>query len=252
MPPPKTQLEKQQQTANMLSAGNLWYQRKSAQELGKLVEVNERGNEIAQKSLHVQQQQAAIQKLSLGVQQEANNMQRMEILKNDARELKKDQKEEEKESAERATKIIRDAFFNLKVEISDLEKSDISPLEKYFSLHSISAMIKEHDISTDKVSDFNDKEVVHNTLTNLDDLIKKNESELSGDDNSDIGTIIDIMSVDEEAEISNVDTQSSNKIKELKEKIDKLANPKEIVEFEKIDKIASLVEKYADIIENLK
>jgi hypothetical protein len=111
MPPPKTQLEKQQQTANMLAAGNLWYQRKSAQELGKLVEVNERGNEIAQQSLRVQQQQAEIQKLSLGVQQEANNMQRMEILKNDARELKKEQKEEEKESAEKATKIIRDAFF---------------------------------------------------------------------------------------------------------------------------------------------
>ena len=242
MSAPKTTLEKQQRAANLLAAGNLWYQRKSSIALEKMSQVNAQSLEQSKIT------NAKLSNINNNIKALASiaDEQTREMKKQTALQEQKYAEEEarriEKENADRENEFLRDAFFHLKKELTELEESEKSNLEKYFSIMSVSSLMSKYKISTSLTQDLNEKQIISDSL----DKIKTIESELlnkfSEKDNEDLNTIFEIMEEDEESQIRELEKQKSE--------IEGIS--KDIEDLKTSNNLGEIVKKYQKIVEELK
>ena len=204
-----TTSEKQQKTANLLAAGNLWYQRKSSIALEKMSQVSAQSLEQSKLT------NAKLSNINNNIKALASiaDEQTREMKKQTALQEQKYAEEEarriQKENEDRENEFLKDAFFHLKKELTELEESEKSNLEKYFSIMSVSSLMSKYKISTSLTQDLNEKQIISDSL----DKIKTIESELlknfSEQDNKDLNTIFEIMEEDEESQIREFEKQKS-------------------------------------------
>ena len=242
MSAPKTTLEKQQRAANLLAAGNLWYQRKSSIALEKMSQVNAQSLEQSKIT------NAKLSNINNNIKALASiaDEQMRETKKQTALQEQKYAEEEarriQKENADRENEFLRDAFFHLKKELTDLEESEKSNLEKYFSIMSVSSLMSKYKISTSLTQDLNEKQIISDSL----DKIKTIESELlnkfSEQDNEDLNTIFEIMEEDEESQIRELEKQKSE--------IEGIS--KDIEDLKTSNNLGEIVKKYQKIVEEIK
>lgn len=237
-----TTSEKQQKTANLLAAGNLWYQRKSSIALEKMSQVSAQSLEQSKLT------NAKLSNINNNIKALASiaDEQTREMKKQTALQEQKYAEEEarrmQKENKDRENEFLKDAFFHLKKELTELEESEKSNLEKYFSIMSVSSLMSKYKISTSLTQDLNEKQIISDSL----DKIKTIESELlnnfSEQDNKDLNTIFEIMEEDEESQIRELEKQKSE--------IEGIS--KDIEDLKTSNNLGEIIKKYQKIVEELK
>ena len=237
-----TTTEKQQKTANLLAAGNLWYQRKSSIALEKMSQVSAQSLEQSKLT------NAKLSNINNNIKALASiaDEQTREMKKQTALQEQKYAEEEarriQKENEDRENEFLKDAFFHLKKELTELEESEKSNLEKYFSIMSVSSLMSKYKISTSLTQDLNEKQIISDSL----DKIKTIESELlnnfSEQDNKDLNTIFEIMEEDEESQIREFEKQKSE--------IEGIS--KDIEDLRTSNNLGEIIKKYQKIVEELK
>ena len=237
-----TTSEKQQKTANLLAAGNLWYQRKSSIALEKMSQVSAQSLEQSKLT------NAKLSNINNNIKALASiaDEQTREMKKQTALQEQKYAEEEarriQKENEDRENEFLKDAFFHLKKELTELEESEKSKLEKYFSIMSVSSLMSKYKISTSLTQDLNEKQIISDSL----DKIKTIESELlknfSEQDNKDLNTIFEIMEEDEESQIREFEKQKSE--------IEGIS--KDIEDLRTSNNLGEIIKKYQKIVEELK
>lgn len=237
-----TTSEKQQKTANLLAAGNLWYQRKSSIALEKMSQVSAQSLEQSKLT------NAKLSNINNNIKALASiaDEQTREMKKQTALQEQKYAEEEarrmQKENKDRENEFLKDAFFHLKKELTELEESEKSNLEKYFSIMSVSSLMSKYKISTSLTQDLNEKQIISDSL----DKIKTIESELlnnfSEQDNKDLNTIFEIMEEDEESQIRELEKQKSE--------IEGIS--KDIEDLKISNNLGEIIKKYQKIVEELK
>jgi hypothetical protein len=237
-----TTSEKQQKTANLLAAGNLWYQRKSSIALEKMSQVSAQSLEQSKLT------NAKLSNINNNIKALASiaDEQTREMKKQTALQEQKYAEEEarriQKENEDRENEFLKDAFFHLKKELTELEESEKSNLEKYFSIMSVSSLMSKYKISTSLTQDLNEKQIISDSL----DKIKTIESELlnnfSEQDNKDLNTIFEIMEEDEESQIREFEKQKSE--------IEGIS--KDIEDLRTSNNLGEIIKKYQKIVEELK
>ena len=238
----QTLSEKQQKTANILAAGNLWYGRKSAIALEKMSEA------YAQNVQQIKITNAKLTDISNNINQlgqiaeEQLRIQKITAARQEQRYTEEDARRAKKENKEKEDAFRRDAFFHLNKELNDLETSNSSTLEKYFSLMSINSLITQHNISTSLTNDLNEKKIISDCLEKIQELLKNNINDFTDQDNSDLNSILEIMAEDEEKEIKS--------LKEEKSQIEGV--DKEINKIEKSENLYELVMQYKSYIQEIK
>tara|TARA_B100000780_G_C21017247_1_gene407566 strand:+ start:134 stop:886 length:753 start_codon:yes stop_codon:yes gene_type:complete len=249
--PSKTLAQRQQSTANLLSAGNLWYQRQSAISLSKMASsLQETNTHLEKLSLNVEEQ-TQIAEESLDEHKKQTNLMRLKLLKEEERELERKAKESEKENLEKQIKYRRDAFFHLKIELEDLENSTSPNLERYFSINSVTAMFKEHNINTELTDDFNEKELIQKTLNKIEEITNKISSSLKSQEVADLDEILDILQDDEELEITNLEKDNTKDIDQLSKKRKKIEKGWQLIESTKKNDLRKIVELHPDIVKEI-
>ena len=238
----KTTLEKQQKTANLLSAGNLWYQRKSSIAL-------ERMGQTQTKMLEQQHvTNAKLANISANITQlghiaeEQLRETKLQSAKQEQRHLEEDSRRTVKENEDKEMAFRRDAFFHLSEELLELESSKVSNLEKYFSIMSVSSLMDKYEISTSLTNDLSEKKIIQDTLSKIKDLEQNILKKFSKQDNSDLNAVFEIMEEDEELQI--------NKLEKEKSKIDKILI--EIDEVKKSKNLAQIVSQHNRTVKEIK
>lgn len=237
----QTLSEKQQRTANILAAGNLWYGRKSAIALEKMNEVN------AQSVQQTKITNAKLTDISNNIEQlnqiasEQLRIQKINAARQEQRYAEEDARRIEKENKEQENSFRKDAFFHLDKELIELEKSKISNLEKYFSVMSINAMIDKYKISTSLTNELNEKKIISDTLDKIAHLEKNILNNFKEQDHSDLEVILEVMEEDEEVEITRLKAERLGI-----EGIDK-----EIDEIKKSNEFSKIIKRYQHIVQNI-
>ena len=238
----KTNLEKQQKTANLLSAGNLWYQRKSSIALEKMGQTQ--GKMLEQQ--HVTNAKLAnisanITKLGRIAEEQVREL-KLQTARQEKRDLEEDIRRTIKKNEDKEMAFRRDAFFHLSEELKELESSKISNLEKYFSIMSVSSLMDKYEISTSLTNDLSEKKIIQDTLSKIKDLEQSILKKFSKQDNSDLNAVFEIMEEDEELQI--------NQLEKEKSKIDKILI--EIDEVKKSKNLAQIVSQHKRTVKEMK
>jgi len=235
----KTNLEKQQKTANLLSAGNLWYQRKSSIALERMGQTQT----MMLEQQHVTNAKLAnisanITKLGQIAEDQVREL-KLQSARQEQRHLEEDSRRILKENEDKEMSFRRDAFFHLSEELLELESSKVSNLEKYFSIMSVSSLMDKHEISTSLTNDLSEKKIIQDTLNKIKDLEQSILKKFSKQDNLDLNAIFEIMEEDEELQINNLEKEKSkidkilveiNSVKESTDLSQIVTNHKKIVE----------------------
>jgi hypothetical protein len=256
MPSQLTSSEKSQKTQTILAAGTLWEVKESSKSLKNMEKTNiENANNIKQTNAALNDIKADIKAVNMAIKEqtrlaeegteiakESLMVQKFEALKQDEDRIKSKEKETTKNNVEQQSKYRRDAFFHLKQELDELESSEASNLEKYFSIASINAMFKEYKFSTKLTDDLFEKQLIHDSLIKVKEL-NKIVSIFSSQEKSDFNAITKIMEHDEESEII-----------ELKKERNRLSNnyEKEIDILKKSQDFGYILKTYSRIIKKLK
>tara|TARA_S200000501_G_C20792500_1_gene730200 strand:- start:138 stop:1394 length:1257 start_codon:yes stop_codon:yes gene_type:complete len=182
--------ERQRRLTNVLLAGNLY---KSHQISKKLTEVSK------------------LQKVSIGVSA-ANLVVNRQISKgidslNQKVEHQISQKERE-EAEKKKIKLLKDIFFNISEEIDEIEEGKSYPLEKFFLLFSLKSEIDANEIDTSLTDDLNEKKLISSTIKSLKKKIDELDKNFKKKERDDQEQILEILEEDEEASISNLETNT--------------------------------------------
>jgi len=238
----KTNLEKQQKTANLLSAGNLWYQRKSSIALERMGQTQtmmlEQQHVTSAKLANIS---ANITKLGQIAEDQVREL-KLQSARQEQRHLEEDSRRTSKENEDKEMSFRRDAFFHLSEELKELESSKISNLEKYFSIMSVSSLMDKYEISTSLTNDLSEKKIIQDTLSKIKDLEQSILKKFSKQDNSDLNAVFEIMEEDEELQI--------NQLEKEKSKIDKILI--EIDEVKKSKNLAQIVSQHKRTVKEIK
>jgi hypothetical protein len=248
--------EQQQRLQNILSVGNLWYQRKSAIALENMSEVqsvtieqNEKSNEKLDEisgSLndlsyelsdlnYTNKEQLIELKKQTKLQHHKISEDRLTRIKEETRRIKE-------ENIKKENEYLRDAFFHLTIEIKELEMSNINNLEKYFSIMSINYMMKKYNISTKLTKDLNEKKIINDALEKIIKLEKKVFNKFSNQEKIDLDSIYQIMETNKKPNIKN--------LKREKSYLEKL--PKRLEKTKKSYNLFEIVSNNIDIVKRIK
>ena len=251
-----TSSEKSARTQTMLAAGNLWQVKESAKALKNMEKTNvENARNIKETNAALNDIKADIKKVNMAIEKQTQlagegveiakkslMIQKYEAFKKDEDRIRKKEKETTKNNIEQLSKYRRDAFFHLKQELDELESSDASNLEKYFSIESINAMVKKYNFSTKLTDDLFEKQLIHDSLIKLKQLNKILKT-FNNQEKSDFNAIAKILEHDEESDIIK-----------LKKERDGLSNnyDKEINILKKSTDFEYFLKNYSGIISKLK
>ena len=234
----QSNIERQQKTANLLAAGNLWYQKQSAVALNKMSAIqSEIKDQIKISNQKLQSIDNSINRL-IGITDELVRETKKQTLMQERRFAEEDSIRVNKENEIRERRYRKDAFFHLSKELPELESSKLPNLEKYFSIISIKTLMKKHNVSTELTDDLNEKKTILEVMKKLDSLEDRILKKFTEQDNLDLNIIFDILEEDEEAKIEKL----NNEKKEFE------GIKKEIIEIEKSNSLPNLILKYKKII----
>ena len=238
----KTTLEKQQKTANLLAAGNLWYQRKSSIALERMGQIqNQTLKEVQVTNAKLANINNNIKQLGAIAEEQVREL-KLQSARQEQRHIEEDTIRISKENADKEMSFRRDAFFHLNEELLELESSKVSNLEKYFSIMSVSSLMSKYEISTSLTPDLSEKKIIQDTLNKIKDLEQSILKKFSKQDNLDLNAVFEIMEEDEELQI--------NKLKNDKSSIDKILV--KINEIKKSTNLAQIVAQHKPIVKEIK
>ena len=214
----------------MLLAGNLATNYKSAKTLqemkniqSQLLEGDKQRNFELQKQSRMQEEQLREQKQKI---------------------LLEKQKQEKDERDIELHKMKREVFFDLSEELNEVKKNKKTKLEKHFILASMQANLQKYKISSSMTDDFQEKKVIKDFITNLNDYSNVIWKSFGDNEKKDYEIILDILGVNEEEKI--------NIIKNSEDFKNGIMLEKEIRTIEQCKDLHLLVQNYKKEISKLK
>ena len=215
---------------NILLAGNLATNYKSAKTLqemkniqSQLLEGDKQRNFELQKQSRMQEEQLREQKQKI---------------------LLEKQKQEKDERDIELHKMKREVFFDLSEELNEVKKNKKTKLEKHFILASMQANLQKYKISSSMTDDFQEKKVIKDFITNLNDYSNVIWKSFGDNEKKDYKIILDILGVNEEEKI--------NIIKNSEDFKNGIMLEKEIRTIEQCKDLHLLVQNYKKEISKLK
>lgn len=247
--------EQQQRLQNILSFGNLWYQRKSSIALENMSEIQSetlKQNEIANEKLeeisgslndlsYELSDLNATSKAQLRELKKQTKLQHRKISEDRSTRIREEARRIREDNIKKENEYLRDAFFHLTIELEDLEMSNISNLEKYFSVMSIDYMMKKYNISTKLTNDLNEKKIINDTLEKVKKLETTVLNNFSDQEKLDLDSIYQIMEVNKKPKIK--------KLKREKLYLEKL--PKKLDSTKESDDLFEIVSNNMDIVKRI-
>ena len=225
-----SEIDKQKRMTNILLAGNLATNYKSAKMLQEMKNIQSQQLEgDKQRNFELQKQSK--------MQEEQLRQQRRKIL------LEKQKQEKEERDIE-LHKMKREVFFDLSEELNEVKKNKKTKLEKHFILASMQTNLQKYNISSSMTDDFQEKKVIKDFITNLNDYSNVTWSSFSDNENKDYEIILDILEVNEEEKI--------NIIKNSEDFKNGIMLEKEIRTIEQCKDLHLLVQNYKKEISKLK
>ena len=225
-----SEIDKQKRLTNILLAGNLATNYKSAKTLQEMKNIQSQLlEEDKQRNFELQKQSR--------MQEEQLREQKQKIL------LEK-QKQEKDERDIELHKMKREVFFDLSEELNEVKKNKKTKLEKHFILASMQTNLQKYNISSSMTNDFQEKKVIKDFITNLNDYSNVTWSSFSDNENKDYEIILDILEVNEEEKI--------NIIKNSEDFKNGIMLEKEIRTIEQCKDLHLLVQNYKKEISKLK
>ena len=225
-----SEIDKQKRMTNILLAGNLATNYKSAKML--------------QEMKNIQSQQLEGDKQRNFELQKQSKMQE-EQLREQRRKIRLEEEKQEKEERDiELHKMKREVFFDLSEELNEVKKNKKTKLEKHFILASMQTNLQKYNISSSMTDDFQEKKVIKDFITNLNDYSNVTWSSFSDNENKDYEIILDILEVNEEEKI--------NIIKNSEDFKNGIMLEKEIRTIEQCKDLHLLVQNYKKEISKLK
>lgn len=225
-----SEIDKQKRMTNILLAGNLATNYKSAKMLKEMkniqsqqLEGDKQRNFELQKQSRMQEEQLREQRRKIRLEEE---------------------KQEKKEQEIKLNKMKREVFFDLSEELDEVKKNKKTKLENYFILASMQTNLQKYNISSSMTDDFQEKKVIKDFITNLNDYSNVTWSSFSDKENKDYEIILDILEVNEEEKI--------NIIKNSEDFKNGIMLEKEIRTIEQCKDLHLLVQNYKKEISKLK
>ena len=225
-----SEIDKQKRMTNILLAGNLATNYKSAKMLKEMkniqsqqLEGDKQRNFELQKQSRMQEEQLREQRRKIRLEEE---------------------KQEKKEQEIKLNKMKREVFFDLSEELDEVKKNKKTKLENYFILASMQTNLQKYNISSSMTDDFQEKKVIKDFITNLNDYTNVTWSSFSDKENKDYEIILDILEVNEEEKI--------NIIKNSEDFKNGIMLEKEIRTIEQCKDLHLLVQNYKKEISKLK
>ena len=225
-----SEIDKQKRMTNILLAGNLATNYKSAKMLKEMkniqsqqLEGDKQRNFELQKQSRMQEEQLREQRRKIRLEEE---------------------KQEKKEQEIKLNKMKREVFFDLSEELDEVKKNKKTKLENYFILASMQTNLQKYNISSSMTDDFQEKKVIKDFITNLNDYTNVTWSSFSDNEKKDYEIILDILEVNEEEKI--------NIIKNSEDFKNGIMLEKEIRTIEQCKDLHLLVQNYKKEISKLK
>lgn len=225
-----SEIDKQKRMTNILLAGNLATNYKSAKMLKEMkniqsqqLEGDKQRNFELQKQSRMQEEQLREQRRKIRLEEE---------------------KQEKKEQEIKLNKMKREVFFDLSEELDEVKKNKKTKLENYFILASMQTNLQKYNISSSMTDDFQEKKVIKDFITNLNDYSNVTWSSFSDNEKKDYEIILDILEVNEEEKI--------NIIKNSEDFKNGIMLEKEIRTIEQCKDLHLLVQNYKKEISKLK
>ena len=225
-----SEIDKQKRMTNILLAGNLATNYKSAKML--------------QEMKNIQSQQLEGDKQRNFELQKQSRMQEEQLREQKQKILLEKQKQEKDERDIELHKMKREVFFDLSEELNEVKKNKKTKLEKHFILASMQTNLQKYNISSSMTNDFQEKKVIKDFITNLNDYSNVTWSSFSDNENKDYEIILDILEVNEEEKI--------NIIKNSEDFKNGIMLEKEIRTIEQCKDLHLLVQNYKKEISKLK
>jgi len=225
-----SEIDKQKRMTNILLAGNLATNYKSAKMLQEIKNIQ------SQQLEGDKQRNFELQKQS-GMQEEQLREQKQKIL------LEKQKQEKEERDIE-LHKMKREVFFDLSEELNEVKKNKKTKLEKHFILASMQTNLQKYNISSSMTDDFQEKKVIKDFITNLNDYSNVIWKSFGDNEKKDYEIILDILEVNEEKKI--------NIIKNSEDYKNGIMLEKEIRTIEQCKDLHLLVQNYKKEISKLK
>ena len=214
----------------MLLAGNLATNYKSAKTL--------------QEMKNIQSQQLEGDKQRNFELQKQSRMQEEQLREQKQKILLEKQKQEKDERDIELHKMKREVFFDLSEELNEVKKNKKTKLEKHFILASMQANLQKYKISSSMTDDFQEKKVIKDFITNLNDYSNVIWKSFGDNEKKDYEIILDILGVNEEEKI--------NIIKNSEDFKNGIMLEKEIRTIEQCKDLHLLVQNYKKEISKLK
>ena len=225
-----SEIDKQKRMTNILLAGNLATNYKSAKML--------------QEMKNIQSQQLEGDKQRNFELQKQSRMQE-EQLREQRRKIRlEEEKQEKKEQEIKLNKMKREVFFDLSEELDEVKKNKKTKLENYFILASMQTNLQKYNISSSMTDDFQEKKVIKDFITNLNDYSNVTWSSFSDNEYKDYEIILDILEVNEEEKINIIKNSGDYK--------DYIKLEKEINSINECNKLHLLIKDYKKYISSLK
>ena len=225
-----SEIDKQKRMTNILLAGNLATNYKSAKMLKEMkniqsqqLEGDKQRNFELQKQSRMQEEQLREQRRKIRLEEE---------------------KQEKKEQEIKLNKMKREVFFDLSEELDEVKKNKKTKLENYFILASMQTNLQKYNISSSMTDDFQEKKVIKDFITNLNDYTNVTRSSFSDNENKDYEIILDILEVNEEEKINIIKNSGDYK--------NYIKFEKEINTINECNKLHLLIKDYKKYISNLK
>ena len=225
-----SEIDKQKRLTNILLAGNLATNYKSAKTLqemkniqSQLLEEDKQRNFELQKQSRMQEEQLREQRRKIRLEEE---------------------KQEKEERDIELHKMKREVFFDLSEELNEVKKNKKTKLEKHFILASMQANLQKYKISSSMTDDFQEKKVIKDFITNLNDYSNVIWKSFGDNEKKDYEIILDILGVNEEEKI--------NIIKNSEDFKNGIMLEKEIRTIEQCKDLHLLVQNYKKEISKLK
>tara|TARA_B100000035_G_scaffold301071_1_gene297299 strand:+ start:1246 stop:1950 length:705 start_codon:yes stop_codon:yes gene_type:complete len=215
-------IDRQKRMTNLLLAGNLATNYKSTKILGEMRNIQSQQLQTDQKRNVELQKQSRLQEESLRQQRQENLIRQQKL-------NFEEQKHKKAENEIKKTKLMREVFFLLSEELTDVKNSKKHNLEKYFILASIKTNLMKYKISSEMTDDFQEKKIIKDFINDLDDYSDNIWNNLKENEKNDHSIILDILEVNEEEKIKDIKNSEDykNYIK-LQKEIDEIDQCKDL------------------------
>ena len=199
-----SQIDRQKRMTNVLLAGNLATNYRSTKILGEM-------RNLQSQQLQTDQKRNVELQKQTGLQEENLRQQRRENLIRQQKLNFEEQKHKKAENEIKKTKLMREVFFLLSEELTEVKNNKKQNLEKYFILASIKTNLTKYKISSKMTDDFKEKKMIKDFINDLDNYSDNIWNNLDKVEKKDHSVILDILEVNEEEKIKDIENSEDYK-----------------------------------------